>query len=142
METITIVLLLLLAVIRSGIFSRIVPLPLPRPLFRIALGAVIGVVVDWRGTLDPEIFFLRFLPPLLFLDGWCIAGEELFKEGKLALGLVVFTVVDMGFFFINGMIPAMPLALRSGPSARKSSEWCAGDNSAAKPRARSGANST
>lgn len=114
METVTIVLLLLLAVILSGIFSRMVPLPLPRPLFQIALGAMIGLAADWRVTLDPEIFFLLFLPPLLFLDGWRIPREELFKDGKtiveLALGLVVFTVVGMGFF-IHWMIPAMPLAV-------------------------------
>ncbi len=114
METITIVLLLLLAVIVSGIVSRAVPLPLPRPLFQIALGAAIGLIADWRVTLDPEIFFLLFLPPLLFLDGWRIPREELFKDAKtvieLALGLVVFTVVGMGFF-IHWMIPSMPLAV-------------------------------
>jgi len=114
LETITIVLLLLLAVVVSGILSRAVPLPLPRPLFQIALGAAIGLVADWRVELDPEIFFLLFLPPLLFLDGWRIPREELFKDGKtvleLALGLVVFTIVGMGFF-INWMIPSMPLAV-------------------------------
>lgn len=114
METITIVLLLLLAVILSGIVSRAVPLPLPRPLFQIALGAVIGLIADWRVTLDPEIFFLLFLPPLLFLDGWRIPREELFKDAKtvieLALGLVIFTVVGMGLF-IHWMIPSMPLAV-------------------------------
>ena len=114
METITIVLLLLLAVILSGIVSRLLPLPLPRPLVQIALGAVIGLAADLRVTLDPEIFFLLFLPPLLFLHGWRIPREELFKDGKtileLALGLVVFTVVGMGLF-IHWMIPAMPLAV-------------------------------
>ncbi|MBN8803834.1 MAG: Na+/H+ antiporter [Sphingopyxis terrae] len=114
MESITVVLLLLVAVIVSGIVSRIVPLPLPRPLFQIALGAAIGMIGDWRVELDPEIFFLLFLPPLLFLDGWRIPREELFKDGKtvleLALGLVVFTVIGMGFL-INWMIPSMPLAV-------------------------------
>ncbi|OAN58705.1 MULTISPECIES: Na+/H+ antiporter [Sphingobium] len=120
METITIILLLLLAVILSGIFSRMVPLPLPRPLFQIALGAMIGLAADWRVTLDPEIFFLLLLPPLLFLDGWRIPREELFKDGKtiveLALGLVVATVVGMGFF-IHWMVPAMPLAVAFGLAA-------------------------
>lgn len=120
METITIILLLLFAVTLSGIFSRMVPLPLPRPLFQIALGAMIGLAADWRVTLDPEIFFLLFLPPLLFLDGWRIPREELFKDGKtiveLALGLVVVTVVGMGFF-IHWMVPAMPLAVAFGLAA-------------------------
>src|SRR3546814_11813826 len=76
---------LLLAVILSGILSRVVPLPLPRPLFQIALGAVIGLAADWRVTLDPEIFFLLFLPPLLFLDGWRIPREALFTDGQTIL---------------------------------------------------------
>jgi Na+/H+ antiporter len=90
------------------------PLPLPRPLFQIALGALIGLGADWRVTLDPEIFFLLFLPPLLFLDGWRIPREELFKDGKtvveLALGLVIVTVIGMGLF-IHWMIPTVPLAV-------------------------------
>ena len=112
MESVTIVLMLMVAVVISGIVARMVPVPLPRPLFQIALGALIGLIADWRVTLDPEIFFLLFLPPLLFLDGWRIPREELFKDGRtvlgLALGLVVFTVVGMGFF-IHWMIPSMPL---------------------------------
>jgi monovalent cation/hydrogen antiporter len=114
LETVTIVLVLLFAVVVSGIVSRLLPLPIPRPLVQIALGAVIGLAADWRVTLDPDIFFLLFLPPLLFLDGWRIPREELFKDGKtileLALGLVVFTVIGMGLF-IHWMIPAMPLAV-------------------------------
>ena len=112
METVTIILALLFAVVMSGVVSRLLPFPIPRPLVQIALGAAIGAVADWRVTLDPEIFFLLFLPPLLFLDGWRIPREELFKDGKtileLALGLVIFTVVGMGLF-IHWMIPAMPL---------------------------------
>lgn len=114
MQTISIILLLLTGVIISGIISRAVRLPLPVPLFQIALGAVIGLVADWRVTLEPDIFFLLFLPPLLFLDGWRIPREELFKDSatvlELALGLVIFTVVGMGLF-INWMIPSMPLAV-------------------------------
>ncbi|MFP5454754.1 MAG: cation:proton antiporter, partial [Alphaproteobacteria bacterium] len=114
MDSITIILLLLLAVVVSGILSRAVPLPLPRPLFQIALGAAIGLVADWRVELDPEIFFLLFLPPLLFLDGWRIPREELFRDSQtvleLALGLVLFTVLGMGMF-IHWMIPTMPLAV-------------------------------
>ncbi len=114
METITIVLALLFAVVVSGFISRLLPFPVPRPLVQIALGAAIGLAANWRVTLDPEIFFLLFLPPLLFLDGWRIPREELFKDGKtileLALGLVIFTVVGMGLI-IHWMIPAMPLAV-------------------------------
>jgi CPA1 family monovalent cation:H+ antiporter len=107
-------LVLLLAVVVSGVLARLLPLNVPRPLVQIALGALIGLAADWRVTLNPEIFFLLFLPPLLFLDGWRIPREELFKDAativELALGLVLLTVVGMGFF-IHWMIPAMPLAV-------------------------------
>lgn len=64
--------------------------------------------------LKPDVFFLLFLPPLLFVDGWRIPKEALFRDKvvilELALGLVVFTVVGLGFL-IHWMIPAMPLAV-------------------------------
>jgi CPA1 family monovalent cation:H+ antiporter len=113
-ETITIALALVFAVVISGVVSRVLRLPIPRPLVQIALGGAIGLTADWRVTLDPEIFFLLFLPPLLFLDGWRIPREELFRDGstviELALGLVIFTVLGMGLF-IHWMIPTMPLAV-------------------------------
>jgi CPA1 family monovalent cation:H+ antiporter len=65
-------------------------------------------------ALKPDIFLLLFLPPLLFLDGWRIPKQGLFRDKgtilELALGLVVFTVVGVGFF-INWMIPVMPVAI-------------------------------
>ena len=58
------------------------------------------------------MFFLLFLPPLLFLDGWRIPNYGLLRDKatilELALGLVVFTVIGVGFL-IHWMIPAMPL---------------------------------
>lgn len=112
--TIDIVLFLLLAVVASGAIARMLPALLPLPLVQIVLGAAIASVADLRVELKPDIFFLLFLPPLLFLDGWRIPKEGLFRDKatilELAFGLVVFTVVGVGFF-INWMIPAMPLAV-------------------------------
>jgi CPA1 family monovalent cation:H+ antiporter len=113
-QTITVALLLLLAVVVSGVLARMSRQLLPRPLVQIALGAAIASVADLGVELKPDIFFLLFLPPLLFLDGWRIPKEGLFRDKgtilELALGLVVFTVVGVGYF-INWMIPAMPLAV-------------------------------
>jgi Na+/H+ antiporter len=113
-DTITVVLLLLSAVVVSGALARMSPLSLPLPLVQIALGAVIASVANLGVELRPDIFFLLFLPPLLFLDGWRIPKEGLFRDKgtilELALGLVVFTVVGVGYF-INWMIPAMPLGV-------------------------------
>jgi len=114
METISVVLLLLLAVVVSGILSRILPIMIPLPLVQIALGAVIASVAGVGVQLRPDIFFLLFLPPLLFLDGWRIPKDGLFRDKstilQLALGLVVFTVVGVGLF-VNWLIPSMPLAV-------------------------------
>jgi Na+/H+ antiporter len=114
LDTVSIVLVLLLAVVVSGAVSRMLPFSVPTPLVQIALGAVIGLSVNYRVELDPQLFLLLFLPPLLFLDGWRIPKDELLKDVstvvELALGLVLLTVVGMGLF-IHWMIPAMPLAV-------------------------------
>ena len=112
LETISIILFLLLAVVVSGAISRMLPIALPVPLVQILLGAAIGLSTSHRVELDPEVFLLLFLPPLLFLDGWRIPKDELLKDVstvvELALGLVLLTVVAMGFF-IHWLIPAMPM---------------------------------
>lgn len=114
MEAVSISLFLLLAVVVSGAVARMLPFAVPAPLVQIALGAAIGLSTSYRVELDPELFLLLFLPPLLFLDGWRIPKDELFKDFstvvELALGLVLLTVVGMGFL-IHWMIPTMPLAV-------------------------------
>lgn len=114
MTTISIVLIMLLAVVVSGFIGRILPRPVPLPLIQIALGAGIALLTGFRVTLDPQIFFLLFLPPLLFLDGWRLPKDAIRRDKwtilELAFGLVVFTVVGMGFL-INWMIPAIPLGV-------------------------------
>jgi len=112
MNSIEVVLAMLLAVVGSGYLVRILPFSLPLPLVQIGLGAVIAGVFKQGVTLNPDVFFLLFLPPLLFLDGWRIPKDGLMRDKgtiiALALGLVVFTVVGAGFL-IHWLIPAMPL---------------------------------
>lgn len=114
MTVITTILILLLGVVVSGSLTRALPIPVPLPLVQIALGFAIAAVADLGVELKPDIFFLLFLPPLLFLDGWRIPKEGLLKDKgailELAFGLVVFTVLGVGLF-INWMIPSMPLAV-------------------------------
>jgi CPA1 family monovalent cation:H+ antiporter len=110
MAMIETILLLLLAVVISGAVARITRIALP--LVQIALGAVVVLITGHTIDLKPDIFFLLFLPPLLFLDGWRIPKEDLFRDRavilELALGLVLFTVLGLGFL-IWWMIPEMPL---------------------------------
>ncbi len=112
MESITVTLFLLLAVVVSGWLQRGLPWSLPLPIVQIALGALIALVTEEAVELNPEVFFLLFLPPLLFLDGWRIPKEGLFRDRdtilELAVGLVIITVVGVGFL-INWLIPSMPL---------------------------------
>jgi Na+/H+ antiporter len=114
METVELVLAMLLAVIASGYLGQMLPFAVPLPLIQIAFGAIIAGGLGHGIALQPEIFFLLFLPPLLFVDGWRIPKVGLFRDKatilELALGLVVFTVVGAGFL-LHWMIPAMPLAV-------------------------------
>ncbi|MGH8259722.1 MAG: Na+/H+ antiporter, partial [Steroidobacteraceae bacterium] len=112
MDTLGVVFAMLAAVVLSGVLVRTLPFAVPTPLVQIALGAVLALSFGRAVRLDPEVFFLLFLPPLLFLDGWRIPKEDLLRDRtmilELALGLVFFTVLGMGFV-IHWMIPAMPL---------------------------------
>jgi CPA1 family monovalent cation:H+ antiporter len=114
LETIAIILVLLLAVVASGAIARISRIPAPLPLVQIALGAAMDAFGNLGVELKPDIFFLLFLPPLLFLDGWRIPKESMARDKtmilELAFGLVIFTVVGVGFF-VHWLIPAMPLAV-------------------------------
>lgn len=114
MDSIEIVLAMLLAVVASAYLVRVLPVSLPLPLVQIGLGAAIAGYTGHGVQLDPGLFFLLFLPPLLFLDGWRIPKSGLFRDKgiilELAFGLVIFTVVGAGFL-IHWLIPAMPLAV-------------------------------
>jgi CPA1 family monovalent cation:H+ antiporter len=107
------VLILLLGVALSGIVARVSPIRLPAPLFQIALGALLAMpVFGLKVSFDPELFLLLFIPPLLFADGWRIPKREFFRLAPailaLALGLVLFTVVGVGYF-IHWLVPPISL---------------------------------
>lgn len=114
MQAVTMVLVLLLAVVVSKIIARLLPVKLPLPILQIVIGAILSYVIGFNVRLDPGVFFLVFIPPLLFLDGWRIPKNALFKDWRpivtLAFGLVIFTVIGIGFF-IDSLIPAVSLAV-------------------------------
>ncbi|MCD2518527.1 Na+/H+ antiporter [Massilia sp. G4R7] len=114
MGEVGVVLAMLLAVVASGYLVRLLPVALPLPLVQIGLGVAIASLGWHPVRLDPHTFFILFLPPLLFLDGWRIPKVGLFRDKgvilELALGLVLFTVVGAGFF-IHWLIPELPLAV-------------------------------
>ncbi len=114
MHTVEIVLLVILLGALTGIVARYMR-GIPLPLIQIALGALLS----WprQGlhiAFDPELFLALFIPPLLFADGWRIPKREFFALLapilRLALGLVLFTVLGLGLL-IHWLIPGIPLSV-------------------------------
>lgn len=114
MEVILVVSAMLIAVVMSSMISRALPWGIPTPLIQIALGFIIASIFHEGVTLDPEVFFLLFIPPLLFLDGWRIPKDELRQNSlgvfQLAFGMVVITVLVLGYI-LHWLIPSMPLVV-------------------------------
>lgn len=112
MDTFAIIMTMLVAVTLSSVLARILPIPIPVPFVQIALGFVIAAVFQRGVLIEPTIFFLLFLPPLLFLDGWRVSKRSVLREFssifQLAIGLVFLTVIGVGYL-IHWMIPAIPL---------------------------------
>lgn len=113
MDLIQLVLTLLLAVAIGGAIARWTPLGLP--ILLVVVGVVMSFVpgFDWI-PVDPEVFLLLFIPPILFADAWSLPRRDFVRVLRpvllLALGLVVLTVVAVGYL-LHWLIPAMPLAV-------------------------------
>lgn len=113
MELFSSVLLLLVLIGLSKIINRFVPF-VPVPLIQIGLGALAAAApVGIHLSLEPELFFVLFIAPLLYNDGRRTPRDELWNLRAqillLALGLVFATVVVAGYA-IHWMIPSIPLA--------------------------------
>lgn len=111
MENISLIFAIFGAILASGVVVRVIPWA-PLPLIQIVLGFLLAGVFQEGLTLNPEIFFLLFLPPLLFLDGWRIPKDALKRDGfsifHLSFGLVILTVLGLGYV-LHWIIPSMPL---------------------------------
>ncbi|MGG4472916.1 Na+/H+ antiporter [Heyndrickxia faecalis] len=113
MNMFLILLILLLLVGISDILNHFIPF-IPVPLIQIALGlAFAAVPVGAHVPLEPELFFVLFIAPLLFHDGRNVSREAMWRLRNpillLALGLVFVTVFAVGYI-THLMIPSLPLA--------------------------------
>ena len=112
MQLLYTILIMLLVVSGTRITAQFIPLPLP--LLQILIGALLAVpVLGLHVRLDPELFLLLFIPPLLFVDGWRMPKGQ-FSQLRtpillLAFALVFFTILGAGYF-IHWLLPAVPLA--------------------------------
>ncbi|MEC0370224.1 Na+/H+ antiporter [Paenibacillus chibensis] len=113
MEIFLVVLVLLILIGISNVVNHFIPV-VPVPLIQIALGILATFVPGLHHIpLNPELFLLLFIAPLLFNDGKITPRDELWQLRSfillLALGLVFATVLIAGPF-IHWLIPAIPLS--------------------------------
>jgi CPA1 family monovalent cation:H+ antiporter len=112
MELIEISLALILGVALVGALARRLPIPLP--ILLILAGVALSFEPHLAALqLDPGIFFMLFIPPLLFADGWLFPKREFFTLRYpilfLAFGLVFATTVVVGYA-VHWLVPTVPLA--------------------------------
>ncbi|MBX3257177.1 MAG: Na+/H+ antiporter [Chitinophagaceae bacterium] len=85
------------------------------PIFLVLAGLGISLIPGIRYiTIDPELIFLIFLPPLLYEAAWYTSWHDFWKWrrpiGMLAFGLVFCTSFIIGYLS-NSMIPGFTLAM-------------------------------
>jgi Na+/H+ antiporter len=112
MGIIEITLGLLLAVALVGAIGKWLPVPLP--ILQVVGGITLSYAPAFASlSVPPEIFFLLFIPPLLFADAWVIPKRDLIAVLRpvllLAFGLVALTVVAVGYL-LHWLLPEVPLA--------------------------------
>src|ERR1039457_651924 len=88
--------------------------PIPRRILLVAGGSALPYLPGYDElTVEPDTFFLLFIPPLLFADGWLIPKRDLLRSLRpvllLAFGLVLLTTVVVGYL-MHWLIPSLPLA--------------------------------
>ncbi|RXZ00649.1 Na+/H+ antiporter [Fictibacillus sp. S7] len=111
MEFFLVILVLLALIGLASFINHFIPY-IPVPLIQIALGVTLSVLpLGIKVPMNPELFFILFIAPLLFHDGRHASREELWKLRKpillLALGLVFMTVFAIGSL-IHWLIPSIP----------------------------------
>ncbi len=103
----TFLLLLLAVVVFAGIARKF---KLPYPIMLVIAGLVLSLVPGIpRISLQPDLVFLIFLPPLLYSAGWVLSWRE-FRDNfarivTLAVGLVSFTIFLLVFAAGKKILP-------------------------------------
>jgi Na+/H+ antiporter len=120
LEVFIAVLVMLVLIGVSNVIYRFIPF-VPVPLIQIALGAVMTILpLGIHLHLEPELFFILFIAPLLYNDGKHTPRDELWRLRApillLSVGLVFATVFVVGYT-IHWMIPSIPLAAAFGLAA-------------------------
>ena len=114
LEALELVLFLLATVLLSSVVTQLVP-RVSAPLVQIVLGVAVALLAPGHMeiTLDPELFMVLFIAPLLYDEAknadkaalWRYRGPAL----SLAIGLVLVTIIILGFS-VHAVLPLIPLA--------------------------------
>ena len=112
MQTFTFILILVMAVVASQPLTRLFRI-VPLPIIQIGLGAALAwPTAGFHPRIEPELFLLLFIAPLLFADAWEAPKREYRKLLRpilsLAVGLVFFTTL-FGGLALHWLVPSMPL---------------------------------
>jgi monovalent cation/hydrogen antiporter len=111
-DNLLLILSLLFAISMLTMLSR--KLKIPYPIFLVIGGLLISIAPGIPElTLDPNLVFLIFLPPLLYAAAWNTSWNEFWKWKRpislLSFGLVIFTSAAVAFVS-HAIIPDFPLA--------------------------------
>lgn len=112
MHTFTFILILVMAVVASQPLTRLFRI-VPLPIVQIALGAALAWPTSgFHTAIEPELFLLLFIAPLLFADAWEAPKREYRRLLRpilsLSFGLVFFTTLGCGLA-LHWLVPSMPL---------------------------------
>ncbi|MDF3059065.1 MAG: nhaK [Rariglobus sp.] len=104
---------LILLLTGLSVLGRWLPWPLPITYMLGACAAAFWTPFP-RIELDPGFFFLCFVPPLLFADGWQMPLRDFIAARRpillLATGLVAFTTLSVALI-AHWLVPDLPLAM-------------------------------
>ena len=110
--TLIIILALLIVVALLSIISN--KIGIAYPIILVIAGLILSAIPAVPNiTIDPDLIFIIFLPPLLFAAAWNTSWRDFWFYKRaivlLAIGLVIFTSVSIAFIS-NALIPGFSLA--------------------------------
>ena len=114
METFELILILLACVIASAPVDQVLR-RVALPLVQVGIGFAVALVLPEVAEVyvDPELFLVLFIAPLLFNEARESVKADLFHNLvpilSMAIGLVMLTVLVVGFA-LNWLVPSIPLA--------------------------------
>lgn len=114
METVEGLLIFIIAIVIASLIHSLFIQKVPLAFIQIFIGILIFILpIPVRFDFNTEVFMLLLIAPLLFVDGVTVSREDLGRYIKpimlMALGLVFFTVIGVGFI-IHGIWSDLPLA--------------------------------